>query len=189
VVVAAPIDQVRTLYRTLLVYAAVSILILLAGLAEFAYFEPSGQHTGIKATIVGVYQYDPNTGQLTGPDSVTFPRTVQFAAECGSRHLSALPGIHFENETEADSFRRCCDELAWRCSLAKEHGLVFSVEAHVGSIAPVQTEREGSGTSSAGSKSWRTPNPSHFGHIPCGLLKLKSCGLGGSKLSPQKPQA
>ena len=80
-VVAAPIDQVRTLYRTLLVYAAVSILILLAGLAEFAYFEPSGQQTGIKATIVGVYQYDPNTGQLTGPDSNTFPRTVQFAAK------------------------------------------------------------------------------------------------------------
>ncbi len=80
-VVAAPIDQVRTLYRTLLVYAAVSILILLAGLAEFAYFEPSGQHTGIKATIVGVYQYDPNKGQLTGPDSSTFPRTVQFAAK------------------------------------------------------------------------------------------------------------
>ena len=80
-VVAAPIDQVRTLYRTLLVYAAVSILILLAGLAEFAYFEPSGQHTGIKATIVGVYEYDSNTGQLTGPDSSTFPRTVQFAAK------------------------------------------------------------------------------------------------------------
>jgi hypothetical protein len=81
VVVAAPIDQVRTLYRTLLVYAAVSILILIAGLAEFAYFEPFGQHTGIKATIVGVYQYDPSTDQLIGPDSSIFPRTVQFAAK------------------------------------------------------------------------------------------------------------
>ncbi len=55
--VAAPVDQVRTLYRTLLVYAAVSILIL-AGLVEFAYFEPPGQHTGLKATITGVFQYD-----------------------------------------------------------------------------------------------------------------------------------
>ena len=80
-VVAAPIDQVRTLYRTLLVYAAVSVIILVAGLAEFAYFEPFGQHTGIKATIVGVYQYDPSTGHLSGPDSSIFPRTVQFAAK------------------------------------------------------------------------------------------------------------
>ena len=26
-------------------------------------------------------------------------------------------------------------------------------------------------------------------HMPCGLLKLKSCGLGGSKLRPQCVQA
>jgi len=72
-----------------------------------------------------------------------FARTVEFAAECGSRHVSALPGVHFETESEADSFQRCCDELAWRCALAKEHGLVFSVEAHVGSIAsdPERAER------------------------------------------------
>jgi hypothetical protein len=79
-VVAPPIDQVRTLYRTLLVYAAVSILVLLAGLAEFFYFEPPGQQTGLKVAVVGVYQYDPDSGQLIGPDSNSFPRTVQFAA-------------------------------------------------------------------------------------------------------------
>ena len=54
-----------------------------------------------------------------------------------------------------------------------------------GSIAPSQTESVGSGTSRSGSKSCRTPRPSHAGHIPCGLLKLNSCGLGGSKLMPQ----
>jgi hypothetical protein len=79
-VVAGPVDQVRTLYRTLLVFAAVSLLILVAGLVEFAYFEPSGQHTGLKATIVGVYQYDPAHNSIVGPDSDVFPRTVQFAA-------------------------------------------------------------------------------------------------------------
>jgi hypothetical protein len=30
-----------------------------------------------------------------------------------------------------------------------------------------------------------SPNPSHEGHIPCGLLKLNNCGVGGWKLSPQ----
>ncbi len=80
VVVAAPGDPVRTLYRTLLVYTAVSMLIFVAGLAEFAYFEPFGQHSGIKAYIVGVYQYDPDHKTTSGPDSNAFPRTGLFAA-------------------------------------------------------------------------------------------------------------
>ena len=78
--VAAAVDQVRTLYRTVLVYAAVSILIFVAGLAEFAYFEPFGQHSGLKVHIVGVYQYDPEHKTTIGPDSNSFPRTVVFAA-------------------------------------------------------------------------------------------------------------
>ena len=39
-------------------------------------------------------------------------------------------------ESLADSFRRSCDELAWRCEQAAARKLVFSVEAHVGSIVP-----------------------------------------------------
>lgn len=78
--VAAPVDQVRTLYRTLLVYSAVSILIIVAGLVEFVYFEPPGQHSGLKATIVGVFQYDPTTNTTMGPDRNSFPRTELFAA-------------------------------------------------------------------------------------------------------------
>jgi hypothetical protein len=79
-VVAGPVDQVRTLYRTQLVFAAVSLLILVAGLVEFAYFEPPGQHTGLKARIVGVYQYEPGHNSIVGPDRSSFPRTVEFAA-------------------------------------------------------------------------------------------------------------
>ncbi len=65
-----------------------------------------------------------------------FAKTVDYAVEAGGRHVTALPGIHFEGEPEADSFRRCCDELAWRVEAARERGITFSVEAHVGSIAP-----------------------------------------------------
>jgi hypothetical protein len=79
-VVAAPIDQVRTLYRTLLVYTAVSMLVLIAGLVEFVYFEPPGQHSGLKATIAGVYQYDLERNTTIGPDRSSFPRTALFAA-------------------------------------------------------------------------------------------------------------
>lgn len=65
-----------------------------------------------------------------------FERTIQFASECGCRHVSALPGVHFEGIPEAESFVRCCDELAWRCEKAQQQGIVFSIEAHVGSIVP-----------------------------------------------------
>jgi hypothetical protein len=77
---AAPYDPVRTLYRTLLLFDIVAILILAAGVAEFLYFEPPGQHTGINATIVGVYQYDPTTNKTFGADRSTFTRTQLFAA-------------------------------------------------------------------------------------------------------------
>jgi sugar phosphate isomerase/epimerase len=65
-----------------------------------------------------------------------FERTVEFALECGGRHVSALPGVHFEGIAETESLGRCHDELAWRCETAKGQGINFSVEAHVGSIVP-----------------------------------------------------
>jgi sugar phosphate isomerase/epimerase len=65
-----------------------------------------------------------------------FERAVEFTAECGGRHVSALPGVHFEGVPEAESYRRCCDELAWRVETARGQEITFSVEAHVGSIVP-----------------------------------------------------
>ena len=73
-------DQLRTLYRTMLVFATVGVLILAVGLVEFAHFEPPGQTSGVKAHIAGIYQYDPNTGSTTGPDKSEFSRTDQIAA-------------------------------------------------------------------------------------------------------------
>jgi len=64
-----------------------------------------------------------------------FARTLEFTAACGGRHMSALPGVVFPDEPRAASFSRACEELAWRCDAALRHGLVSSVEAHVGSIA------------------------------------------------------
>jgi hypothetical protein len=73
-------DQLQTLYRTLLVFATVAVLILAVGLVEFVYFEPPGQTTGAKARIAGVYQYDPSTGNTVGPDRPSFARSEEFAA-------------------------------------------------------------------------------------------------------------
>jgi hypothetical protein len=76
----APYDQVRTLYRTLLVFATVAVLILVVGLVEFVHFEPPGQTTGAKARIVGVFAYDPATDTTLGTNKSTFARTEEFAA-------------------------------------------------------------------------------------------------------------
>jgi len=63
-----------------------------------------------------------------------FSKTLDYALGCGSRHVSALPGVHFPDESLADSLARCSDELAWRCEQATARGVTFSVEAHIGSI-------------------------------------------------------
>jgi hypothetical protein len=86
---SVPYDQVRTLYRTLLVFATVGVVILAVGLVEFVHFEPPGQASGAKARIVGVYFFDPATGTTSGADQSQFARTQQFAAVVD---WSSLPG-------------------------------------------------------------------------------------------------
>jgi len=54
-------DQLRTLYRTLLVYATVGVLILSIGIVQF-------------------YEYDPTSHKTVGPDRSEFPRSEEFAA-------------------------------------------------------------------------------------------------------------
>ncbi len=73
----------------------------------------------------------------------TFVRALDYASALGSPHLTTLPGVYFESdESAANSWRRSQDELAWRVEQAKLHGIAFSVEAHVGSLAPNPGEAE-----------------------------------------------
>ena len=69
-----------------------------------------------------------------------FEQTLEYTSECGGKHVSALPGVLFQDEPRAASFGRCCEELAWRCEQARAAGITFSVEAHVGSIVPIPKE-------------------------------------------------
>jgi hypothetical protein len=80
VVATAQRDPVVTLYRTLLVYGLIGLVILTAGLVEFLHFEPFGATAGVRAHIAGVYAYNASTGQTAGPDRTTFTRSEQFAA-------------------------------------------------------------------------------------------------------------
>jgi sugar phosphate isomerase/epimerase len=72
-----------------------------------------------------------------------FLRTLEYASELGSPHVTTLPGVYFETEeSAAASWQRSQDELAWRVEQAKSHDITFSVEAHVGSLAPNPQEAE-----------------------------------------------
>jgi sugar phosphate isomerase/epimerase len=71
----------------------------------------------------------------------TFLRTLDYAIALSSPHVTTLPGVYFEkDESPADSWRRSQEELTWRTDEAKKRGIVFSIEAHVGSLAPSPRE-------------------------------------------------
>jgi sugar phosphate isomerase/epimerase len=65
-----------------------------------------------------------------------FLRTLEYAAGCGARHVTTLPGVYFDGEKPAAAWDRACEQLAWRLEQAALHEIRFSVEAHVGSIVP-----------------------------------------------------
>ena len=69
-----------------------------------------------------------------------FLRTLDYAVELGSPHVTTLPGVSFADEPKADSLRRSHEELAWRVEQARERKIVFAVEAHTGSIVPTPKE-------------------------------------------------
>jgi sugar phosphate isomerase/epimerase len=71
-----------------------------------------------------------------------FLKTLEYAAGCGAEHVTSLPGVYFADEPRAASWARCCHELAWRSERSHAQGLTFSVEPHVGSLAPSPRDAE-----------------------------------------------
>jgi sugar phosphate isomerase/epimerase len=63
-------------------------------------------------------------------------KSLEYAVACGAKHVTTLPGVYFESEKPSDSWQRACDELGWRVGQARHSGIVFGVEAHVGSLVP-----------------------------------------------------
>lgn len=68
-----------------------------------------------------------------------FKRALEYADALGAPHVTALPGVSYPTESQADSLQRCSDELTWRLERAKAAGIIFGVEAHVGSVVPNPT--------------------------------------------------
>jgi len=65
-----------------------------------------------------------------------FAKTLDYAAAAGAGHVTTLPGVFFPDQPQDDSWKRAVEELHWRVGRARDHAVVFAVEAHVGSVAP-----------------------------------------------------
>lgn len=65
-----------------------------------------------------------------------FSKALAYANECGAKHVTALPGVHFSTEPRQVSLDRAVEELSWRVEQAQQQGIIFGVEAHVGSLVP-----------------------------------------------------
>lgn len=59
-----------------------------------------------------------------------FRRLCDYALAAGCDHVGGLPGASFNSS----SWSLGCEELAWRAYYAKEHGLSYGIEAHLGSF-------------------------------------------------------
>jgi hypothetical protein len=86
---AVAYDQLRVLYRTLLVFATAGVVILCIGIVQFVYFERPGEETGLKARVVGVFKYDSTTKTTSGSDRSEFARADDFAAVVDWKSLPA----------------------------------------------------------------------------------------------------
>jgi len=63
-----------------------------------------------------------------------FRRCLEFVALCEGKHMTALPGIPWKDESLQTSVSRASEELAWRAAQAAAVGVVFSIEPHLESV-------------------------------------------------------
>lgn len=65
-----------------------------------------------------------------------FLRMLEFTLRCNAPHMTGLPGVDWEGEPRETALKRSAEELTWRAEQAKQVGIVYAVEAHLGSIVP-----------------------------------------------------
>jgi len=89
-------------------------------------------------TALDFKEYAINHPDKTKRDNIReiFLQCLEYTVECGCKHISALPGVYFDEIGADKSYDLCCEELLYRCEEAKKAGIVFSIEAHIGSIVP-----------------------------------------------------
>ena len=100
-----------------------------AGVDVSDVFLQTGEHPPLSAANTP----DP---QARAHNRRMFDLALEFAAGLDCRHVTGLPGVRHADTPASDDWQRAIDEAAWRTDRAKSAGLVYAVEAHVGSITP-----------------------------------------------------
>lgn len=92
-------EDLRPLFRAMLLLGGVAIVILAAGIAEFLAFEPLGERTGAHVAVAGVYAYDPATGTTSGAPATRFAAGQDFAAviDWSTAPRGSVVGAHWSN--------------------------------------------------------------------------------------------
>ena len=65
-----------------------------------------------------------------------FRDMLELTVAVGAPGMTMLPGIDWDGESHEDSLKRSSEELAWRAEEARQAGVRFSIEPHVGSVVP-----------------------------------------------------
>ncbi len=73
-------DEMRPVFRLLVVLGIAGMVILSVGLAQFVHYEPPGQQTGQAVNIVGVFGYDVKNGKTFGSNKDHYRTDEPFAA-------------------------------------------------------------------------------------------------------------
>lgn len=86
---------------------------------------------------------DPPVAAANTPDKAIrasnrtiFQKILEFTKTLGCVHVTGLPGVLHQGQTEENDWKRACEETFWRVEKAKDYGLVYAIEPHVGSILP-----------------------------------------------------
>jgi len=76
---------------------------------------------------------DPDPG-VRRRNREVFAKALDFCSALGCPHMTGLPGVWHEATSCQDAIRLAQDETAWRVALARQAGMTYAVEAHVGSL-------------------------------------------------------
>ncbi len=88
---------------------------------------------GAEPSICSANDPDPS---VRASNRDVFQAAVEVAAQIGCKHMTGLPGVYHSDMDKSEAFRLAAQEAAWRVEIARRVGIIYAIEAHLGSICP-----------------------------------------------------
>lgn len=64
----------------------------------------------------------------------TFLKIVEYTRVLRCKHITGLPGVYHPNNDDREDWDLAIEEAEWRVGVARDAGLTYAVEAHLGSL-------------------------------------------------------